>query len=67
MIAELRKEGRDLVLVTHHIPFARTVAEHAAFLHEGRLVACAPAAEFFEPPHAPVIEAFLRNVLRWRE
>lgn len=65
MIAELRAEGRDLVLVTHHIPFAQRVAEHAAFLHEGRLIACAPAEEFFEEPAWPEVREFLRNVMRW--
>jgi polar amino acid transport system ATP-binding protein len=65
MIAELRAEGRDLVLVTHHIPFAQKVAEHAAFLHEGRLIACAPAAKFFEEPAWPEVREFLRNVMRW--
>ena len=66
-IAELRREQRDLVLVTHHIPFARQVAGHAAFLHEGRLIACAPAGEFFAAPSDPEVQTFLQNVLRWRE
>ena len=32
MIEELRREGRDLILVTHQMAFARRVADHAIFV-----------------------------------
>ena len=57
MILELREEGRDFILVTHEMGFARRVADQVAFLAEGRLIEAGPAAQFFTRPpprkHAP--------------
>jgi polar amino acid transport system ATP-binding protein len=65
MIEELRREGRDLVLVTHHMAFARCVADHAAFLAHGRILEARPGAELFEVPEHPEAREFLAKVLRY--
>lgn len=65
MIAELRAEGRDLVLVTHHLAFARTVADQVAFLAEGRVVESGPAAALFAAPRSEPCRRFLERVLRY--
>jgi polar amino acid transport system ATP-binding protein len=36
VIEQLRTEGRDLILVTHHMALARRVADRVAFLADGR-------------------------------
>ncbi len=63
MIAELRAEGRDLVLVTHHLAFARTVADQAAFLAEGKIVEHGP--DIFSDPQSEPCRRFLARVLRY--
>jgi polar amino acid transport system ATP-binding protein len=65
MIAELREEGRDFILVTHEMGFARQVAGHAAFLAEGRILESGPVAQLFDAPAAPQTRAFLAKVLKY--
>ena len=43
VIEELKDEGRDFLLVTHEMGFARHVADRVAFLADGRIVEHAPA------------------------
>lgn len=64
-IEELRGEGRDMILVTHHIAFARRVADHAAFLADGRIIDARAAPEFFDSPTAPAQRDFLARVLKY--
>jgi polar amino acid transport system ATP-binding protein len=65
MIKELREEGRDFILVTHEMGFARQVADQAAFLAGGRIVEAGPAAPLFDAPSAPQTRDFLSKVLKY--
>ena len=65
VIAELRGEGRDLLLVTHEMGFARHVADRVAFLSSGRILEHAPAAELFAEPRTPECRDFLARVLKY--
>jgi len=65
VIGELRDEGRDLVLVTHEMGFARHVADRVVFLAEGRIVEHAPATELFAAPATSVCRDFLSRVLKY--
>ncbi len=65
LIAELRQEGRPLLLVTHEIGFARQVADQVVFLQEGRVLEQGPAAQLFENPATPEMRRFLDKVLRY--
>lgn len=65
LIAELRQEGRPLVLVTHEIGFARKVADQVVFLHEGRVLEWGDAPRLFEQPSTPEMRGFLDKVLRY--
>jgi polar amino acid transport system ATP-binding protein len=65
MIAELRSEGRDLVLVTHQMAFAREVAGHAVFLARGRVIESAAGAGLFTSPRDGETARFLARVLRY--
>ena len=64
-IAELRAEGRDLILVTHHMAFARRVADHVIFLAEGRVVESAAGGAIFDDPQQPQTRDFLSRILRY--
>ncbi len=65
LIAELRQEGRPLLLVTHEIGFARKVADQAVFLHGGRVLEYGEAGRLFEKPETPELQGFLDKVLRY--
>src|SRR6201993_1130800 len=59
MIQELRKEGRDFVLVTHEMGFARQIADYVAVLSEGRIIESGPVQQIFETPAQPATRQFL--------
>ena len=42
-VRDLKAEGVTMVIATHEMSFAREVADHVAFLHEGRIVELGPA------------------------
>ena len=65
IIEGLREEGRDFVLVTHEMGFARRVGDQVALLAEGRIVEFGPAAQIFDAPQEEVSRAFFSKVLRY--
>jgi polar amino acid transport system ATP-binding protein len=65
LIEELKTEGRDFVLVTHEMGFARRVGETVAFLAEGRIIERGAPAELFEAPQSAQCRDFLARVLRY--
>ena len=65
MIKELREEGRDFILVTHEMGFARQVADQAAFLAGGTVVEAGPVAPLFENPASAQTRDFLARVLKY--
>jgi polar amino acid transport system ATP-binding protein len=65
MIKELREEGRDFVLVTHEMGFARQVADQAAFLAGGRIVEAGAAAALFDGPSQAQTRDFLSKILKY--
>lgn len=65
LIAELRAEGRDLIMVTHNMGFARQVADYCLFLAAGRVLEGGPAADFFAEPREQLVKAFFAKVLRY--
>jgi ABC-type histidine transport system ATPase subunit len=64
VIEELKNEGRDFVLVTHEMGFARHVADRVAFLANGRIVEHAPAEQLFTAPQSRECRDFLARILR---
>jgi polar amino acid transport system ATP-binding protein len=65
VIEELRHEGRDLIMATHHIGFARQVADHCLFVSGGAVVEAGPAAELFSQPRTAALQNFLAKVLKY--
>lgn len=65
VIAELRAEGRDLVLVTHQMGFARRVADHVAFVGYGGIAEHGPASDVLDRPQNPAVKRFLDRVLSY--
>ncbi|HOV86101.1 MAG TPA: amino acid ABC transporter ATP-binding protein [Syntrophobacteraceae bacterium] len=65
VIETLRAEGRDLILVTHHMGFARHIGDHCVFLADGRIRASGPPGDLFLHPSDPLLQRFLSRVLRY--
>jgi polar amino acid transport system ATP-binding protein len=65
MIEELKREGRDLIMVTHEMAFARIAADQVAFLDKGQILECAPPAELFTTPRSESTRRFLAKILRY--
>lgn len=65
IIEELRNEGRDFVLVTHEMGFARRIADQAALLSDGRIVESGPAAQLFDAPREEASRRFFTKVLNY--
>jgi polar amino acid transport system ATP-binding protein len=65
MIEELKREGRDLVLVTHEMPFARVAADQVAFLADGKILECGPPEEIFTAARTEACRRFLGKILRY--
>ncbi|MEJ2859447.1 MULTISPECIES: amino acid ABC transporter ATP-binding protein [unclassified Saccharothrix] len=50
VIRDLAADGMTMVVVTHEIGFARSVADHVVFLDEGLVVESGPPAEVLDNP-----------------
>ncbi len=62
VIHELADEGRSMVLVTHEIRFAREVADHVIFLHDGVIVEEGPPTQVIDKPQHERLRSFLRQI-----
>ncbi len=65
MIERFSDDGITIVMTTHNLGQARRLAEDVAFLHQGRLIEHAPAADFFAGPQTAEARAFLAGDLIW--
>ncbi|HUR45945.1 MAG TPA: amino acid ABC transporter ATP-binding protein [Candidatus Saccharimonadales bacterium] len=65
MIEDLRREGRDFVLVTHEMGFAKQIADEVILLAEGRIVEAGSVAQMFDHPAHEITRQFLAKVLKY--
>ncbi len=65
MIKALREEGRDFILVTHEMGFARQVADQVALIADGRIVESGPVDQMFGNPQRPESRQFLERILKY--
>ncbi len=62
VIADLAREGRTMILVTHEMKFARQVATHVVYLYNGLVEEEGPPEQLFGAPKSERLKQFLRNV-----
>jgi octopine/nopaline transport system ATP-binding protein len=62
VIADLAREGRTMILVTHEMKFAREVASHVIYLYNGLVEEEGPPEALFGAPKSERLKQFLRNV-----
>ena len=63
VMADLARDGRTMLCVTHEMGFAREVADRALFMDEGRILEDRPPAEFFAEPRHERAKSFLNQLL----
>ena len=51
-----------IIVITHHIKFAKIIADRIIFMDHGKVLADQPADEFFEKPNSHRARLFLQNV-----
>jgi polar amino acid transport system ATP-binding protein len=62
-VRDLKQEGVTMLIATHEMNFAREVADHVAFLHEGRILELGPPDQVLVDPERPETKRFLRRLL----
>ena len=63
VMIQLAEEGMTMLVVTHEMGFAKTVADQMIFMDEGRIVEQASPDEFFNNPKSDRTKLFLSQIL----
>ena len=66
MLRELARSGLPMLIVTHHLEFARSLAHRIVVLAEGRVIEEGPANEVLEDPKEVRTRAFISRILNAR-
>lgn len=64
VVKQLADDGMTMIIVTHEIRFARSVATNVLFMEEGRALVHTTAADFFENQTHERVREFLRSLDR---
>lgn len=59
MLKELIKEDIQIILVTHHLGFAKNVCDQVLFIDEKNIVEAGPSKQCFENPQSSNLKQFL--------
>jgi general L-amino acid transport system ATP-binding protein len=63
VMIQLAHEGMTMLVVTHEMGFAKTVADQMIFMDEGRIVEQAKPDDFFNNPQSDRTKLFLSQIL----
>jgi general L-amino acid transport system ATP-binding protein len=63
VMVELARSGMTMLVVTHEMGFARSVADRVVFMDEGEIVEEAPPEQFFGNPRSERTKLFLSQIL----
>ena len=63
VMQQLAKEGMTMIVVTHEMGFAKTVADRVIFLENGKIVEENDAKAFYENPKTERAQDFLKKVM----
>jgi len=63
VMIELAEEGMTMIVVTHEMGFARTVADTMVFMDEAEIVETASPDIFFSAPRSERTQLFLKQIL----
>lgn len=65
LILELKKEGNQLVLVTHHLQFAKKIADYVLFLADEKVLEQGSVDKVFNHPESPQAKHYMSKVLSY--
>lgn len=63
VIKNLAKSGMTLVIVTHEMNFARSLADRVIVVAESQIVEVGPPEQIFDNPQTEITEEFLKNFM----
>jgi len=63
VMSDLARDGMTMIVVTHEMGFARSVADNIVFMDEGEIVESNPPEEFFGNPKNERTKLFLSQIL----
>jgi polar amino acid transport system ATP-binding protein len=61
VMEQLAREGMTMLLVTHEMGFARSVAQVTVFMHQGRIWEYGPSRELFSAPKTDELRSFIKS------
>jgi polar amino acid transport system ATP-binding protein len=61
VLERLAKGGMTMLLVTHEMGFARSVADTTIFMHQGLVWETGPSRDTFAEPKTPELRAFIKS------
>ena len=64
VMENLAKEGMTMLLVTHEMGFAKSVADVTVFMHQGKVWESGPSARLFATPGTPELRQFISGTLK---
>ncbi|MFM7984315.1 MAG: amino acid ABC transporter ATP-binding protein, partial [Candidatus Fonsibacter sp.] len=64
IMIDLAKAGMTMVVVSHAMGFAKTVADRVIFMDEGKIIEMQKTKDFFEKPQSDRTKLFLSQILR---
>ena len=62
LVRELKAEGSTMLMATHEMSFARSVADRVIFMHNGAILEEGPPDQVFDAPVHPETKDFLARV-----
>lgn len=60
VMEKLARDGMTMLLVTHEMNFARTVANTTVFMHQGKIWESGSSAQLFAQPQTPELRNFVK-------
>ena len=63
LISDLKGLGLTLILATHEMAFARTVADRMVFMHDGEIVEQGPPSQILDHPQQERTRRFVNQIL----
>lgn len=65
LILELKQEGRNLILATHHLTFAKKIADQVLFIAGGMVLEQGTVDKVFNHPTSPLANQYMETVFAY--
>ncbi len=65
LVLELKVEGRHFILATHHLNFAKKIADWIVFIAEGNVLESGAPSQVFDHPRSTLAKQYMTKVLAY--